>query len=152
MKSSFLNLIRKSSIFKEKIYLQPKKLFENSIKTLLMFNCFVYIAKLKYSTILCEIPKKRKPYLGCSIRASDEIGMKIVLIKSDSPAERAGFRLGDTILSIDNHNVNNINDYNVAIGNKDGLKKVTIRRRKDKNIENDYLEIEIDVLFSFIEE
>ncbi len=78
----------------------------------------------------CDIPKLKKPYLGCSIRANEDgvQGMKILLIKSDSPAERAGLKPKDIILEINGKPVRNINEYNAAVGSEPGIKKMKIFR------------------------
>jgi len=42
-----------------------------------------------------------KPYFGCTLKTSEEGGAFIIKINSDSPADRAGLRLGEIIKSID---------------------------------------------------
>jgi predicted metalloprotease with PDZ domain len=75
--------------------------------------------------ITCET---KKPYLGCSIRAKDD-GMQIILIKSESPAERAGLLVKDIILEIDGKKVTSINEFNSAIGLNLDTKAFKIKRK-----------------------
>lgn len=79
----------------------------------------------------CDIPINKKPYLGCSIRLSEDNqyqGMKILLVKSDSPAEKSGLRVKDIILEIDGKPITSINDYNAAIGSLANKKMLKISR------------------------
>ena len=71
-----------------------------------------------------------KPYLGCSLRSRED-GMQVVMVKSDSPAEKAGIRAKDVILEIDGVKVTSINEYNAAIGSEANRKKVKILRVVD---------------------
>jgi predicted metalloprotease with PDZ domain len=98
----------------------------------LPINHLLYLLSLykSKSIMYCDIPKLKKPYLGCSIRANEDgvQGMKILLIKSDSPAERAGLKPKDIILEINGKPVRNINEYNAAVGSEPGIKKMKIFR------------------------
>jgi C-terminal processing protease CtpA/Prc len=111
-------------------------------------NLFYYLVLYSRSSIAyCDIPKNRKPYLGCSIRANDEEpqGMKVVMIKSDSPAEKAGLKVKDIILEIENNHIRSINEYNAAIGSDVGNKKIKIFR-KEGDKEN-ILEIYVEFIY-----
>lgn len=113
-------------------------------------NLFYLLNLIKGDNILyCDIPKINKPYLGCSIRSNDDQagGMKIVMIKSDSPAERAKLKVKDIILSIDGKAINTINDYHAAIGSEANKKKLQILRKEGDN----QIIIEIIVDFIYIE-
>jgi C-terminal processing protease CtpA/Prc len=68
-----------------------------------------------------------KPYLGCSLRCRDD-GLQIVMVKSDSPAEKAGIHVKDVILEIDGVKVTSMNEYNAAIGSEANKKKLKILR------------------------
>ena len=41
--------------------------------------------------------------------------MEVILVNTESPAWKTGFKLGDTILEIDNKVVNNIDDYRQSL-------------------------------------
>jgi predicted metalloprotease with PDZ domain len=96
------------------------------------------------SIINCEPVKK--PYLGCSIRAKDE-GMQVILIKSDSPAERAGLMVKDIILEIDGNKVTTINDFNAAVGN-DILRLKDFRIRRKVNEREVIFNLEIQLTYN----
>jgi len=98
----------------------------------------------KLNIIQCEIPKMRKPYLGCSIRANEDNipGMKVVMIKSDSPAEKAGLKVKDIIVEIDGKPVRNIHEYNAAIGLEANTKKLKVFRNEN------YFIVEVEFTFS----
>lgn len=84
-----------------------------------------------HSTMMCQSELGR-PYFGCSIRATESgVGMQILLIKSDSPAEIAGLKVKDIILEIEGKPINSIHDYNGAVGSEKGRKKVKILRTQD---------------------
>jgi C-terminal processing protease CtpA/Prc len=95
--------------------------------------------------------EKKKLYLGCSIRYNEELrGMRIINIKTDSPAERSGLKVNDVILEIDGKEILSINDYKIAINsNKDNLKNFKVAKIDSKSgeriIENIkiYLEYEL---------
>jgi len=79
------------------------------------------------------------PYLGCSIRNTDYgVGMSVIMVKSDSPAEKAGIKIKDVILEIDGKPINTIHDYNGAVGYEPGKKKIIVLRKQgddEKRIE-----------------
>ena len=78
-----------------------------------------------------EIVNLVKPYLGASITKVDQ-GMQIVMIKTGSPAEKAGLKIKDIIVEIEGTKTNSINEYYVSIGNKKGKKKVKFLKFKDE--------------------
>ena len=122
------NKMRNHLNIKPKIYI-PLKPF--------LFNPFLS------NTIKCSSEYSR-PYLGCSIRQLESgIGMEVVMVKSDSPAELSGIRVKDVILEIDGKNINTIHDYNGAVGSEKGKKKVKIMRK----IQNQEKIIELNVEF-----
>lgn len=84
-----------------------------------------------------------KPYLGCSIREKD-VGMQILMIKSDSPAARSGLRIKDIIVEIDGKKVSTIYEYNAAVGRTAGVKRVKVKRLDDDNNSAEYLEFSIE--------
>jgi S1-C subfamily serine protease len=87
----------------------------------------------KISPIKCHSEISR-PYLGCSIRSTElGVGMVVIMVKSDSPAEIAGIRLKDVILEIEGKPINTIHDYNGAVGSEKGKKKVKIQRKVDNH-------------------
>ena len=94
----------------------------------------------------CEVLPNKKVFLGCSIRANDEepLGMKVVMIKSDSPADKAKLKVKDIILEIDGKPVKSINDYNAAVGMNDGKKTLRVYRKE----EDICLEVEVDFIYS----
>jgi S1-C subfamily serine protease len=50
------------------------------------------------------------------------------MVKSDSPAEKAGIFAKDIILEIDGMKITSINDYNAAIGSEANRKRLKILR------------------------
>ena len=61
---------------------------------------------------LCDEIESGRPYLGCSLRSMiDKAGMMILLVNSESPGSIAGLKVGDILIEIDGHKINNINDY-----------------------------------------
>lgn len=130
----------------------------NPIKSFkfLIGNIFLSVRNIFYllvvfnrkSIAFCDIPKPKKPYLGCSIRANEEgqKGMKIVMIKSDSPAEKAGLKVKDIILEIEGKSILSINDYNAAIGFEAGTKKMKVLRIEEGK--EKLLEFEVNFIYS----
>lgn len=101
----------------------------NMIYFPIQYSLFFFYETLRRKYAQCEIPQKRKPYLGCSIRYVEEFdGMRIINVKSDSPAEKAGLKVNDVILEIQNRKVTSINDYNAAVGTEAGIKNFKILR------------------------
>jgi hypothetical protein len=92
-----------------------------------------------------DIIQPRKPYIGLSIRPlKPEKGMLIVLVKSDSPGEKAGLKSKDVILEINGHGVSTINEYNAAVGYEIGKKILKILR--NEHGEEKIYEIEVDYI------
>lgn len=92
----------------------------------------------------CEVPINKKPYLGCSIRGSDQ-GMQIILIKSESPAEKALLKVKDIILEINGTPINSINDYNAAVGPLADKKALKIMRTEEGK--DTILEVEVEFIY-----
>lgn len=106
-----------------------------------------------------DIVNFKRPYLGCSIRQKEE-GMQIVMIRSGSPAEKAGLAIRDIILEIDGQKTCSINEYYSAIGQEKGKKNLKIKKFKavpkplnesnenpSQSEEGEYEEKEITVFF-----
>lgn len=90
-----------------------------------------FITPFNISPIKC-VSELSRPYFGCSIRSTElGIGMVVVMVKSDSPAELAGIRVKDVILEIEGKPINTIHDYNGAVGSEKGKKRVRIQRKVD---------------------
>ena len=67
---------------------------------------------LQSSITFAQDFEQELPYLGCSIRSmNDQPGMEVILVNTESPAWKSGFKLGDVILEIDSRPVNNIEEY-----------------------------------------
>lgn len=116
----------------------PSNIFQMS-----KFASLEMLKQLHITPIRCNSEMSR-PYLGCSIRSTElGVGMVVVMVKSDSPAELAGIRVKDVILEIDGKAINTIHDYNGAVGSDKGKKKVKIQRK----VENQEKIIELYVEF-----
>ena len=113
---------------------QTKFQFKLPSQNDLQYKLSLFKANLFASnTLLCN--ELSRPYFGCSIRATEQgVGMLVVLVKSDSPAETAGIRVKDVIIEIEGKSINSIHDYNGAVGSEKGKKKVKFIR-KVENIE-----------------
>ena len=95
----------------------------------IQYSLFFFYETLSKKYASCEIPQKRKPFLGCSIRFVEELnGMRIINVKSDSPAEKAGLKVNDVIIEIEDRKIQSINDYNAAVGLEAGVKTFKILR------------------------
>lgn len=59
-----------------------------------------------------------RPYFGCTLKTSDEAGggAFIIKINTDSPAEKAGLRLGEVIKAIDGQPVIHGKDVTKMLG------------------------------------
>jgi C-terminal processing protease CtpA/Prc len=109
--------------FQNKQYFPKKFNYTDKLKTLINFRSNI--------TLFCD-PEFSRPYFGCSIRATENgIGMQVLLVKSDSPAELFGIRVKDVIIEIEGKPINTIHDYNGAVGSVTGKKKVKIIRKVD---------------------
>ena len=76
--------------------------------------------------------------MGVSIRSLiDKPGMTVILVNSESPAARAGIKIGDIILKINGIDVNKIEQYYKSMSNvRNGdVVEVTVERYHEmKNI------------------
>ena len=74
--------------------------------------------------------------------------MQIILVKSGSPAEKAGLRIKDLIVEINGTKIQNINDYRSAVGLEKGWKIIKYVRGVVRNDGNNNSSIyETRVLF-----
>ena len=65
----------------------------------------------------------------------DKAGMMILLVNSESPAWHGGLKVGDVLLELDGHKINNINDYYLAIvASKDRTKTVKVLRNGEERV------------------
>ena len=64
--------------------------------------------------------KVQRPYIGLSFVNSDP-GLVVVKIQSGSPAEKAGLRVGDVVLSANGRTVNSNEDILTVIGYNIGI-------------------------------
>ena len=120
----------------KEIILPRSKLFNfdyssiiNMIYFPIQFSLFFFYETLNKKYAYCSNEDKMKPYLGCSIRFNDEFkGMRIINVKSDSPAEKAGIKVNDIIVEIAGIRILSISDYNTAIGFEAGEKIFRILR------------------------
>jgi C-terminal processing protease CtpA/Prc len=114
------------------------------------FSNFVYFLVLnsRKKVAFCEVPQIKKPYLGCSIRSCEDEpqGMRIVMVKTDSPAEKAGLKVKDLILEIEGKSIRTINEYNAVVGLEAGKKKFKILRKEGDN--ENIIEIYVDLIYS----
>ena len=119
----------------------------NMIYFPIQYSLFFFYETLNKKYARCDIPEKKKPYLGCSIRYVEELnGMRIINVKSDSPAERAGLRVNDVIMEIEDKKINSIYDYNAAVGQDAGKKNFKILRINEKGESISEI-IEIDLVY-----
>lgn len=114
----------------------------------LPINQLIFYIKLhnKNNVLHCEVPASRKPYLGCSIMATEK-GMQIIMIKSESPAEKANLKIKDIIQEIDGQRISTINEYNAAVGqiaNKKAFKILRTENGKE-------LTLSIEVEYSYLD-
>lgn len=100
-----------------------------SLLPLLSIPLSFFILEMFKPKLHCEeeIAKEEKPYLGCSIRLKPNEGMQIVLVKSDSPAERAGLKVKDVILEVESKPTKSINEFFAAVGREKGRKKIKVK-------------------------
>jgi S1-C subfamily serine protease len=124
-----------------------KYLYSSLRKNLLLgSNTLFFLLNVFKEKKIIKCEGVKRPYLGCSIRSKEE-GMQIILIKTDSPAERAGLMVKDVILEIDGKKISSINDYNAAIGNDVGRGKSfkILRKINDKDV---VFNIEIQLVYN----
>lgn len=59
----------------------------------------------------------RRPYFGMSMKtAPSGLGVSVIQVSTDGPAEKGGVRLGDTVVEINDHRITNSNDFFKCIG------------------------------------
>ncbi|CAD8180942.1 unnamed protein product [Paramecium octaurelia] len=78
-----------------------------------------------------------KPYLGLTLKTSDQGGAFIIKINSDSPAEKAGLKLGEIIKSIDGVTIQHGKDVTKLLGvteNADSHVMVVLRNGKERTV------------------
>ena len=118
-----------------------------------MFLFSKSIPILSASFMLTSFPRKtlfsfetqRKPYLGASIRAEEQGGMKVIMIQTNSPAD-SHLQVGDIIIAIEDFDINNISDYYGAIGRIEGAKRFRVLRKiKGRLVEKEVI-INIELL------
>ena len=113
-------------------------------KPKITFDTTLSYKRCTLNTLNCSSELSR-PYFGCSIRTNESgVGMIVVMVKSDSPAELCGIRIKDVILEIDGKPINTIHDYNGAVGSEKGKKKVKIMRKVEN--QEKCLEIYVDFI------
>lgn len=96
---------------------------------------FLYIVMKNKNMKMTE--EKKNVTLGCSLKINDtgeKKGMKIVAIKEESAAENANLLVNDVILKIDEHEVNNIEQFNAIWNKGDALKKSINVLRKENDV------------------
>jgi C-terminal processing protease CtpA/Prc len=119
----------------------------NMIYFPIQYSLFFFNETLSKKYASCNNEDIKKPYLGCSIRFNDEFkGMRIINVKSDSPAEKAGIKVNDVIVEIAGLRILSINDYNIAIGFEAGEKIFRILRVDDQG-ERTVESIKIDLSY-----
>ena len=66
----------------------------------------------------------------------DRPGMIILLVNTESPAWHAGLKVGDVLLEIDGHPINNITDYYCAMAapSKNNTRIFKVTRSGDERI------------------
>ncbi len=87
--------------------------------------------------------------IGCSIQQLEE-GIKIVSIYEDSPSEKAGLKVGDYILSVDDKDtdgidVNKLSDY-IKVEAKDNIEMVVLRDKEELTFQLKREKVEIPVI------
>jgi hypothetical protein len=85
--------------------------------TLSTYVLFFMYYLMKTANLKKNLPLK-KFYLGCTLKQSKS-GLKIVAIKSESPAEKANLKTNDIITKIENKPVTNIEEFNSIFQSND---------------------------------
>ncbi|MEM8484788.1 MAG: M20/M25/M40 family metallo-hydrolase [Bacteroidota bacterium] len=69
---------------------------------------------------------------------ADGVGLRIDAVMDDRPAAKAGLERGDIVVKLDEFEINNINDYMMALGKLEkGQKTTVVVKRGDKRVEKD---------------
>jgi predicted metalloprotease with PDZ domain len=139
----YIRHIFKNNGFKEQAMM---KINNPSWLKLLSIPISIFILDLfKESKLLCETQDEsnEQPYLGCSIRQKGDDGLQVVMVKSGSPAERAGLKVKDIIIEIDGKKIESINEYRAAVGNEKGAKLIKIKSIKEETNEEEIKEIRV---------
>ncbi|CAD8098716.1 unnamed protein product [Paramecium sonneborni] len=79
-----------------------------------------------------------KPYLGLTLKTSDQGGAFIIKINSGSPAEKAGLKLGEIIKSVDGIKIQHGKDVTKLLGvteNTDSHTMVILRNGKERIVQ-----------------
>ena len=131
--------------------LKYKQLFCTRRRRLLavcfQFSLFFFSETLNKKYAYCSNIDKKKPYLGCSIRFNAEFnGMRIINVKSDSPADKAGIKVNEVIVEIEGKRILSINDYLAAISSEGGEKTFRILKINDQG-ERTVETIKIDLAY-----
>ncbi|MCU0579143.1 MAG: ChaN family lipoprotein [Desulfobacterota bacterium] len=77
------------------------------------------------------------PRLGIQIKAlPDNQGLEVLDVKAASPAEKAGFQVGDALVKIDGETVQTIEDLHRILSGRPGTSRFTLKRAgKEKTID-----------------
>lgn len=86
---------------------------------------------------LQNMPNELREYFG----APDDIGILIVKLEEDAPAQRAGLQVGDVIIKMDRKSIKNINDIHRVLDFFDPGDKLTVEIIRNK--QNQSIEIEL---------
>ncbi len=69
---------------------------------------------------------------------ADGVGVRIDAVMDDRPAANAGLERGDIVVKLAEYDINNINDYMMALGKLEkGQKTTVVVKRGDKRVEKD---------------
>lgn len=69
---------------------------------------------------------------------ADGVGVRIDAVMDDRPAANAGLERGDIVVKLDEYDINNINDYMMALGKLEkGQKTTVVVKRDGKRVEKD---------------
>jgi hypothetical protein len=63
----------------------------------------------------------KRPYLGMTVKTGQNKGAFVIRINAESPAAAAGLKLGDTVLDVNNVEVNSASDLVKVIGYNEGV-------------------------------
>ncbi len=77
-------------------------------------------------------PELRRPALGVVIQETpDQKGVRVLRVRPDSPAARAGIKAGDILLSVNNQNIDSPNKLNDLINETKPGEKLSIKLMRD---------------------